>query len=100
MPNHHVPFAAATAVQDNRRVCLPFWTLLEFDGTFTQFTAFDVRFENGASIRLPNGIMASFISLMAIRRHQSGRTSYYFLAVVDGTTSFLFLGNHIVPMDN
>jgi hypothetical protein len=93
--NSQVPWSAANAQLDRHTLCFPFWTLMEFDGTFTQFINANVRFANCAQLVLPGRLPATLISLLAIHRDP---VAYYFLGVIEGTTTFVLLVNRPVPL--
>ena len=95
MSNPRSPWAGTNSQEDRQGLCYPFWTLLEFDGSFTQFIDPNVPFHNGAHFHTPTRIPITLVSLLAIRRNP---TEYSFLGVVEGTTTFVLLGNRPSPL--
>ena len=88
-------WAGTNPQQDKQSICYPFWMLLEFNGTLTPFADPNVPFHNGARLHGPGGIPITLISLMAIHRNPA---EYFFLGVIEGTTTFILLENHPSPL--
>lgn len=88
-------WAGTNAQEDRQTLCYPFWTLLEFDGSLTEFIDPNVPFHNGARFITPTRVPITLVSLMAICRNP---TEYCFLGVVEGSTTFVLLGNRPSPL--
>jgi len=71
-------------------MCYDFWTLLDFDGRYTQFVVKGVLFRNGAHISLPGGQQATLISLQAVRQSP---TVHSFIGVMNESLTLIFLEN-------